>query len=741
MHLSLKRFLIWLRDFLANLIRSVSVYGPGIISVLISYFLLINIPQGQDVVIQVGEYAGPFFWTLGCVLIWTYFSWYSSRMVGYQKKDKTSGIPEAFHRHIPRLIAFNGFLSVQIAILALPTMLDLSQTLIWVFVALHNVLYILLTNIFTKEDSPKWVFLAAIIIIGGYFIMLLQLSIGKFDVPESDHHSLTLPLVAIALFIMQCVSLKLFIRRREQIPPANVGPAKTFLKFFGMEIVPVPESLHRREQVYFTVFNIFAMAAAVLYVAAIVSIPFADVMGPLAFILLAFGMLVGAANVLTLISVKTNVNLFIAFLLLAIFSTSDPFQVRVVEGPEENYYSSRPTLEAYFERWVLNREESIENSSEFPVYLILADGGASRSGYWVAAVLSAWQDESRRYDSSGIFSNHLLSLSGASGGSVGNATFYALLKQNYQDAELLYSPHATGFLRTDFLTYSIGHYFGPDIVQHIVPLPVTDRAGALEDALAYASKEKLFGWFDKPFSEVMDTTGKLPILFMNTTEVQTGTPGVVSSIKISDFSKDRIDVLSEVDHTWNEGNGGDLKLSTAAILSARFPYISPAGGLNNKYYVDGGYFDNSGAGITHEMMQHLKTITNESKDTRLKKLYDKLSFHLVHISNTPVNTEPPGPIHPFANELAAPILTVLNTYNSQTKVNDQRLVDFISSFPRGITEPDINLYTRQDTVGYPMNWVISDYNLNKMNQRLEDVKKNLKKRYPEKDTGVSVVQK
>ena len=45
----------------------------------------------------------------------------------------------------------------------------------------------------------------------------------------------------------------------------------------------------------------------------------------------------------------------------------------------------------------------------------------------------------------------------------------------------------------------------------------------------------------------------------------------------------------------------DLRLSTAALLSARFPIISPAGVLRNDAdasfgdrVVDGGYFENSG---------------------------------------------------------------------------------------------------------------------------------------------------
>jgi hypothetical protein len=68
---------------------------------------------------------------------------------------------------------------------------------------------------------------------------------------------------------------------------------------------------------------------------------------------------------------------------------------------------------------------------------------------------------------------------------------------------------------------------------------------------------------------------------------------------------------------------------------------------------------------------------------------------------------------------------VLNTYSSQTTVNDQRLINYFREKENMVIDPDINLYkkyanngTVRDSVHYPMNWVISDYNLQRMNKRL-----------------------
>src|SRR5690606_139802 len=97
-----------------------------------------------------------------------------------------------------------------------------------------------------------------------------------------------------------------------------------------------------------------------------------------------------------------------------------------------------------------------------------------------------------------------------------------------------------------------------------------------------------------------DSAYQLPILCINTTRMQDGVPGIVSNILIDSvtFGK-RVDVLGLLKP------GEDMRLSTAVVLGARFPYVSPAGRIENNYFVDGGYFDNSGAGAVHEMLQQL----------------------------------------------------------------------------------------------------------------------------------------
>ncbi len=718
-----------LRVFLTYLPKAIWLYAPGLISVMAAYFLLMKLPQGQDLIIQLGEYPGPFVFSTIGVLVWSFFVWYSSKLVSYMKVNKGVTIPATFYRHVPRLLGYNALVMLQMGILALPTMLDLSAGYILCFMLLHNALYFLLSHFWTEGYTypvTRWLIILTVL---GKIVLMFWLCWEHRNVEPFLRHQFYLPIIGLGLFLLQILLVRFYILRRRYINEKEKNDRIDeqdcdYVRFMGREVLKVPKSSHRVEQLYFTTFNIVALIGGLVFTSTIFFIGVADRIGPLAFALLTFGVLVGLANLVGYQSVRRNFNFHFLIVLWIIiigwFDFAELYRVRLVKAGSENIYGKRPDLKTYFDRWIKDRQTDIAQSTEFPVYIILSDGGASRSGYWVASVLASWEDLPGR-DTTQVFSNHLLCLSGTSGGSVGNVTFYTLLKTKLHNPELKLTRRAQEFLSTDFLTYCIAHYFGSDLMRHVVPIHFTDRAAALEKVMEHASESCLDSAFQKTVSEVIDDSGKLPILFLNTTEVQGGSPAVVSSVQLASFSN-RMDVLTEIDSTGKDGYG-DIRLSTATILSARFPYISPAGSIRNYYFVDGGYFDNSGAGVVHEMLQALQRIMDE--DSVNKPLYDKLKFHLVHVTNTPLDSAELKTIHPLTNDIGAPLLTVLNTYSSQTTVNDQRLINYFRERDNMVIDPDINLYKdykgngiKRDSVHYPMNWVISDYNLQRMNKRL-----------------------
>jgi hypothetical protein len=77
-------------------------------------------------------------------------------------------------------------------------------------------------------------------------------------------------------------------------------------------------------------------------------------------------------------------------------------------------------------------------------------------------------------------------------------------------------------------------------------------------------------------------------------------------------------------------------------------------------------------------------------------------------------------VNPLVNDLAAPLKTLTGAYSSQTAVNDERLKNYLKGYYLNESHYiNINLYRRKDSIHYSMNWVISDYLLNAMNERLK----------------------
>src|SRR5262249_47418142 len=86
-----------------------------------------------------------------------------------------------------------------------------------------------------------------------------------------------------------------------------------------------------------------------------------------------------------------------------------------------------------------------------------------------------------------------------------------------------------------------------------------------------------------------------------------------------------------------------LKLSTAATLSARFPYVTPPGVLYRNaevkasddtlkktgalQLIDGGFWDNSGMATAIEVIRYLK------QSERTKNLIENVEFHLISFTH------------------------------------------------------------------------------------------------------------
>lgn len=743
------------------LLRSLWLFFPAILFLLLGYFTLWHLTQGKDLmVITLEDPKGrstmvEFLCFVIALVFWVYVTWYSTRLVArakqFQEPDENP-IWEIFRVQTPRILAFSCITIILLAFFQLDNfgfrpLTSAQAHVIFLFsYAWYFLLYELWSLYVQKGNRTReeWIrFLKNT----RNFAFWGLIWFGVFMMYTKSFASIVATLIALQIGLV----LLLIVRRdldeasaegeiKEKVP---VTPRSSLLKRMKHII------LYDENQKYVRVFMIISAIGLALYLGAIIFIDYAVFIGPFPFLLLAFGVLLGFGNLLSFISVLMRFNFhFVAFLLALVFGFwFDSHKLHLPsKDPGRPEFSKRQDLKDYFLQWMQNdtarwRILNDPKAAPYPVYFVMANGGASRSGYWTAKVLGGLEDSSK-----GNFSKHLFCLSGASGGSVGNVTFFSLLraKESLKAKNLTYSKAAGDYLKSDFLTFTIAHLLGPDIFRNIFPVLnflEMDRGRALAMALekAPAASNFLFDSMAVRFSSIITQQNQnyyLPILCINATRMRDGGPAVFSNIRIgydnlaNNYFNNRIDILEKI------GESRDIKLSTAVVLGASFPYICPAGRIDNPiyvknrhgdfvkkeeshYFVDGGYFDNSGAGVVNEMIFALETIMK--RDTSLSKYLDRLDFRVIHILNTDPRKNNMDALNSMTNDLMSPAKTMIGSYRNQTTINDQRLKNYLYSLYQNTDHyQPIDLYDDQPTdFRFSMNWVISDMQLLKMNESLK----------------------
>ena len=363
------------------------------------------------------------------------------------------------------------------------------------------------------------------------------------------------------------------------------------------------------------------------------------------------------------------------------------------------------TLASYFQEWWTELQLSYPGDGSIPVFIVAAEGGGLRAAYWTAVVLAELEDRTR---GTGMpFSRHVFAISGVSGGSVGATLFDASLAARLrQTSSLSHREELERVLGGDFLSDTFGYALFPDLLQRLLPIPVvSDRAIALERSFERAWSAQHRGQalqLTSAFHELWATEPhRVPLLFLNSTVVETGQRAInyplASAFPQGDASfADTLPVGSVV--------GSAMPLSTAALLSARFTYVSPAGLIDTrdtagprwKRLVDGGYFDNSGATTAQELARVLL----ESGGPRLRLI-------VLHLPNAP---EPPSARlnakHKtysrleFLSEVFAPVQTLLNTRGA-------RGTQAVSYLGREQAIELLRIQPQRNPVNAPLGWVLS----------------------------------
>ncbi len=360
-----------------------------------------------------------------------------------------------------------------------------------------------------------------------------------------------------------------------------------------------------------------------------------------------------------------------------------------------------PSLDEAFGAWLAHRRPAIEayrsRNKAYPVFIVSAQGGGIYAAYHPALSLA------RLYDACPEFAHHLFGISSVSGGSLGAAVFAELLRSlppgvpndPAQPSQGCTTTGATSledkvtkFFDADFLSPVIASAFIFDIPGLLLPQLRfgLDRAQALEYSLeagwkkiGFSGKES-FG-LASAFYERWQPTDLAPALFMAATGVNYGIPVLISQIDWSNnprisaltwvakrridkgegpTSKEMRDFLRRLELQDQQsrvsavanilGFRPDLQLatSTAVVLSARFPYVTPPGNIRENEQIvrsldlykstkvleltDGGYFDNSGGSVAIDILHRLESFLNRDD---FKEFKDVIKFHLIRFTDKP----------------------------------------------------------------------------------------------------------
>jgi hypothetical protein len=286
-------------------------------------------------------------------------------------------------------------------------------------------------------------------------------------------------------------------------------------------------------------------------------------------------------------------------------------------------------------------------------------------------------------DRCAAFGSHTFAISGVSGGSVGASVFVSLLKlkapttdpppckaETKTNSELFadggsLANRASQILDHDLLSPLISGFLFGDVLQSVLPwdFPVLNRARALdrslEDAfdtptdLASGGPTSTLAPPENPlrntFASHWHTRAQWPALLLNMTDVRSGKRKIMAPFNFGGEPQKFLPVSAN-------GELANIKLSTAAFLSARFPWVTPSAWFKDKsgnvtYLVDGGYYDNSGLVTAQELMQAIKT----------SDLKDKVEPKLIILTGAPGANDPIRGLH----EALDPIRAMLNSWGTR----------------------------------------------------------------------------
>lgn len=277
----------------------------------------------------------------------------------------------------------------------------------------------------------------------------------------------------------------------------------------------------------------------------------------------------------------------------------------------DHYYKIRPitaetdqkTPRGPYPDEAFQKDEAAEAvQHQYPIVVVAASGGGITASLWTSVVLTSLQEAAGPE-----FARSIRLISSVSGGSVGAMHYLdRFSEQGYPPQQEL--PRIVAAARASSLDSTAWGLAYPDLWRALpgfMPNSSVDRGQAMEEAWR---KEMLHGDATLEQWRQKVNAGKLPPMVFNATEVETGNQFLFTPLAKTEAWKARF--FSTV------YPGADIPITTAARLSATFPWVSPITRacmktcgeekIANAHLADGGYFDNYGVVTVINWMRSLK---------------------------------------------------------------------------------------------------------------------------------------
>ncbi|MEV7560157.1 hypothetical protein [Streptomyces sp. NPDC089795] len=323
--------------------------------------------------------------------------------------------------------------------------------------------------------------------------------------------------------------------------------------------------------------------------------------------------------------------------LAAVFDPARHHEVRITASD-----ASPPEydLSTEFRRWAAancasapSRHSKASASDEpVPLVIVAASGGGVRAAYWTSAVLGAIFPPGPAEAANGCETADgrapVFAVSAVSGGSLGAVSWIS----RHKTLPPAKAADHKGVFGHDHLSSTLAWMLYFDVPRSFVGFNHKDRAAVLEQSWERRQAELADDFYtERPVNEVWR-----PIALLNGTAVQSGCRVLASAVQLGGFDQPpsptsclrrpedaahgevdtrRSPALIDLQGTFLCGKQ-NIRLSTAALLSARFPWVSPSGrfiksdcathAVHPLSVVDGGYIDGTGSLTAVDLLRQLQ---------------------------------------------------------------------------------------------------------------------------------------